>query len=99
MCCFAGKLSDTAKQRLKVIYEITDGFIIAREDLRIRGPGELLGTRQSGLPSPRYANIEEDIDLLEAACDAATKLERDATFNRAAFVDRWIKHRAEFASA
>ncbi len=96
---FAGKLSDTAKQRLKVIYENTDGFIIAREDLRIRGPGELLGPRQSGLPSLRYANIEEDIDLVEAARDAATKLESDATFNRAAFVDRWIKHRAEFAKA
>ena len=96
---FAGRLSDTAKQRLKVIYENSDGFIIAREDLRIRGPGELLGPRQSGLPSLRYANIEEDIDLVEAARDAATKLESDATFNRAAFVDRWIKHRAEFAKA
>ena len=96
---FAGKLSDSAKQRLKVIYENTDGFIIAREDLRIRGPGELLGPRQSGLPSLRYANIEEDIDLVEAARDAATKLESDATFNRAAFIDRWIKHRAEFAKA
>ncbi|MEO7253114.1 MAG: ATP-dependent DNA helicase RecG, partial [Casimicrobium sp.] len=96
---FAGKLSETAKQRLKVIYENTDGFIIAREDLRIRGPGELLGPRQSGLPSLRYANIEEDIDLVEAARDAATKLESDAAFNRAAFVDRWIKHRAEFAKA
>ena len=96
---FAGRLSETAKQRLKVIYENTDGFVIAREDLRIRGPGELLGPRQSGLPSLRYANIEEDIDLVEAARDAATKLERDATFNRVAFVDRWIKHRAEFAKA
>ncbi len=96
---FAGKLSETAKQRLKVIYENTDGFIIAREDLRIRGPGELLGPRQSGLPSLRYANIEEDIDLVEAARDAATKLDSDATFNRTAFVGRWIKQRAEFAKA
>ncbi len=96
---FAAKLSETAKQRLKVIYENTDGFIIAREDLRIRGPGELLGPRQSGLPSLRYANIEEDIDLVEAARDAAKQLESDPSFNRASFVDRWIKHRAEFAKA
>jgi ATP-dependent DNA helicase RecG len=96
---YAGKLSDTAKQRLKVIYENTDGFVIAREDLRIRGPGELLGPRQSGLPSLRYANIEEDIDLVEAARDAATTLEKDPTFGRKAFIDRWIKHRAEFAKA
>jgi ATP-dependent DNA helicase RecG len=64
---FADKLSDTAKQRLKVIYENLDGFVIAREDLRIRGPGELLGPRQSGVPGLRYANIEEDIDLVEEA--------------------------------
>ena len=96
---FADKLSDTAKLRLKVIYENTDGFVIAREDLRIRGPGELLGPRQSGLPSLRYANIEEDVELVEAARDVATKLEHDATFNKTAFLDRWIKNRAEFAKA
>ena len=96
---FADKLSDTAKLRLKVIYENTDGFVIAREDLRIRGPGELLGPRQSGLPSLRYANIEEDIELVEAARDAATKLEHDASFNKMAFLDRWIKNRAEFVKA
>ena len=96
---FADKLSDTAKLRLKVIYENTDGFVIAREDLRIRGPGELLGPRQSGLPSLRYANIEEDIDLVEAARDAATKLEHDASFKKTAFLDRWIKNRAEFVKA
>ncbi len=96
---FADKLSDTAKLRLKVIYENTDGFVIAREDLRIRGPGELLGPRQSGLPSLRYANIEEDIEFVEAARDAAAKLEHDALFNKTAFLDRWIKNRAEFVKA
>ena len=96
---FADKLSQTAKERLKVIYENTDGFVIAREDLRIRGPGELLGPRQSGLPSLRYANIEEDIDLVEAARNAATRLEADASFDKTAFLSRWIKHRVEFAKA
>ncbi len=96
---FADKLSDTAKLRLKVIYKNTDGFVIAREDLRIRGPGELLGPRQSGLPSLRYANIEEDIELVEAARNAATRLEHDGAFNKTAFLDRWIKNRAEFVKA
>ncbi|MGL4232321.1 MAG: ATP-dependent DNA helicase RecG [Casimicrobium sp.] len=96
---FADKLSDTAKQRLKVIYETTDGFVIAREDLRIRGPGELLGPRQSGVPGLRYANIEEDIDLVEAAREAANELENDPSFNRVAFLERWIAHRTEFAKA
>ncbi len=96
---FADKLSDTAKQRLKVIYENLDGFVIAREDLRIRGPGELLGPRQSGVPGLRYANIEEDIDLVEAARDAANELQNDPSFNRVAFLERWIAHRTEFAKA
>lgn len=96
---FADKLSDTAKQRLKVIYETTDGFVIAREDLRIRGPGELLGPRQSGVPGLRYANIEEDIDLVEAARNVAEKISADPSFNRAAFLERWIAHRTEFAKA
>ncbi len=96
---FADKLSDTAKQRLKVIYETTDGFVIAREDLRIRGPGELLGPRQSGVPGLRYANIEEDIDLVEAARNAANQLDNDPAFHRAAFLARWIAHRTEFAKA
>jgi ATP-dependent DNA helicase RecG len=96
---FADKLSDTAKQRLKVIYENLDGFVIAREDLRIRGPGELLGPRQSGVPGLRYANIEEDIDLVEAARNAANQLDNDPSFNRAAFLERWIAHRTEFAKA
>jgi ATP-dependent DNA helicase RecG len=96
---FADKLSDTAKQRLKVIYETTDGFVIAREDLRIRGPGELLGPRQSGVPGLRYANIEEDIDLVEAARNVAAKIATDPAFNRAAFLARWIQNRTEFAKA
>jgi ATP-dependent DNA helicase RecG len=96
---FADKLSDTAKQRLKVIYENLDGFVIAREDLRIRGPGELLGPRQSGVPGLRYANIEEDIDLVETARNAANELDSDPSFNRTAFLARWIQNRTEFAKA
>ena len=84
-----GKLFDPAGQLLKVIYENTDGFIIAREDLRIRGPGDSLGLMRWGLQSKRYANIEERINLVEAARDVATKFERDATFNRTEFVALW----------
>jgi ATP-dependent DNA helicase RecG len=73
--------------------------VIAREDLRIRGPGELLGPRQSGVPGLRYANIEEDIDLVESARNAANELDNDPAFNRAAFLARWIQHRTEFAKA
>lgn len=57
---FEEPLSDTTKRRLKVIYETHDGFEIAREDLAIRGPGEFLGARQSGVPMLRFANLERD---------------------------------------
>mgnify|MGYP001314723919 CR=1 FL=1 len=67
-------LSKIARERLRIIFEHTDGFEIAQRDLRLRGPGELLGTRQSGVPLLRFANLEEDTDLLEAACDVAEQL-------------------------
>ena len=64
-------LGETAAARIKIMRETEDGFRIAEEDLRLRGAGELLGTRQSGLPTFRIANIEEQKDLLAAAHDDA----------------------------
>jgi hypothetical protein len=58
-------LSEAARARLKVIYENNDGFEIARQDLRLRGPGEYLGARQSGAPLLRFADLERDTDLME----------------------------------
>lgn len=67
-------LSEDARSRLKIIYESTDGFEIARQDLLLRGPGELLGARQSGVPLLRFANPEKDIDLLEIAQKRAPQI-------------------------
>ncbi|MBC7779198.1 MAG: ATP-dependent DNA helicase RecG [Proteobacteria bacterium] len=67
-------LSTLARERLKVVYESTDGFEIARRDLELRGPGELMGARQSGLPMLRFADPVRDVDLLEAACEVAELL-------------------------
>jgi ATP-dependent DNA helicase RecG len=58
-------LSDEAKARLKAMLKSTDGFVIAEEDLAIRGPGDFMGTRQSGLPSLRIANLIRDIKVIE----------------------------------
>ncbi len=92
-------LSETARARLKVIFESTDGFAIAREDLRIRGPGELLGPRQSGLPSLRYADLEADLDLLEAARNLRSEIESDPTFDREALLARWVRTGLDYAKA
>ena len=59
-------ISAIARERLKIIFEHTDGFEIARQDLRLRGPGEFLGARQSGVPMLRFADPEQDGDLFDA---------------------------------
>jgi len=64
---YAEPLSDTARQRLRILRSHHDGFTIAREDLLLRGPGEFMGARQSGQPWLRFADPEADLDLLEAA--------------------------------
>jgi ATP-dependent DNA helicase RecG len=75
---YAAPLSETAKQRLAILRESDDGFRIAEEDLRLRGAGEVLGTRQSGLPEMRLADLAVHAELLAAARDDARLiLERD----------------------
>ncbi len=75
---YGGNLSATAKERLKIIRDTEDGFVIAEEDLRLRGAGELMGTRQSGLPVFRLANLAVHGELLATARDDAKLiLERD----------------------
>jgi ATP-dependent DNA helicase RecG len=64
---YQSPLSELARARLKVIYEHSDGFEISRQDLLLRGPGELIGSRQSGLPLLRFADLERDSVLLDTA--------------------------------
>ena len=75
---YRGPLGETAKARLSIMRETEDGFKIAEEDLRLRGAGEVLGTRQSGLPAFRLADLEAHADLLPAVHDdVKLLLERD----------------------
>lgn len=75
---YEGPLGETAKRRLSVLRETEDGFVISEEDLKLRGEGELLGTRQSGTPGFQVARLEAHGDLLEIArSDARLVLERD----------------------
>ena len=75
--------TETARQRLKVLEQSQDGFFIAEMDLRFRGPGEVLGTRQSGLPDLALASLVDDQSALELAREAAEKvMAKDATLDR-----------------
>jgi ATP-dependent DNA helicase RecG len=66
------KMNDTARERIRTLVESTDGFYISEIDLKLRGPGEFFGTKQSGLPSLRVANILRDTEVLEVARREAT---------------------------
>jgi ATP-dependent DNA helicase RecG len=92
-------LSAAARERLKVIYQNAGGFEVARRDLLLRGPGEWLGERQSGVPLLRFADLERDAPLLEAAREAAAwLLERDPEAARR-HVARWLPRGHELARA
>jgi ATP-dependent DNA helicase RecG len=96
---YAGPLSNSARERLKVIYESTDGFEIARRDLLLRGPGEYLGERQSGVPLLRFADIERDEDLVRAAREAAGELIGADPEAARAHVARWLGSRQDLTYA
>jgi ATP-dependent DNA helicase RecG len=96
---FEEPVTDTAKARLKAIYESSDGFEIARQDLVIRGPGEFLGARQSGMPLLRFADLEKDVALIEQARDAADELLQKEPAAAAAHLARWLGGREEFIKA
>jgi ATP-dependent DNA helicase RecG len=96
---YGESLAETARDRLKVIYENTDGFVIAQQDLEQRGPGEYLGERQSGDPLLRFADVQRDTDLVGMAIAAAEEMiERHPAAARA-HVERWLGSRKDLTQA
>src|SRR5512135_107921 len=89
-------LSELARARLKIIFENTDGFEIAQQDLRLRGPGELLGARQSGVPMLRFADLNEDDKLLDRARDIADEMLRDYPEAAQAHLQRWMANEPDY---
>ena len=88
---FKENLSVLAKQRLKIIYENQDGFLIAENDLKIRGPGEMIGTRQSGVPGLRIANLVEDADLVKEVSDYSGIVIKNEKLAVQRFVEFWFQ--------
>lgn len=93
---YQNPLSPTAKQRLRTMYDTTDGFEIARRDLDIRGPGEFLGARQSGLAMLRFADLNTDLELINIARQTADTLLEHHPDIVEAHLERWIGAREEF---
>jgi ATP-dependent DNA helicase RecG len=95
---YARPLSETARSRLKIIYENSDGFEVARLDLELRGPGEFIGSRQSGLPLLRFADLG-DAALIEAVRACAEDMLHNHSHLAEAHMRRWLGGREELLKA
>ena len=97
---YQSPLSDSAKQRLDILRHSNDGFVIAQKDLELRGPGEILGTQQTGIADMKIANIARDAYLLkQAGYYAAQMLEGDEK-DQHSLINRWIdSNKSHYANA
>jgi ATP-dependent DNA helicase RecG len=93
---YRSPLSSLARERLAVMRDTNDGFEVARRDLELRGPGELLGTRQTGLAQMRVADLLRDADLLPRVQIAAETLLRDWPLHVAPLISRWVGHAEQY---
>jgi ATP-dependent DNA helicase RecG len=91
-------LSETARCRLEIMRATNDGFEIANKDMELRGPGEILGLRQTGLPAMRVANLERDFELLPRVQTAADYLIAEYPEATNALINRWLPQRQIYSS-
>jgi len=87
---YKSPLGRIAKERLTVLRDTNDGFIVAQRDLELRGPGELLGTKQTGLPDYRIADLTRDADLMPQVQISAAAIRKESESRAAAIVRRWL---------
>ncbi|TLU65261.1 ATP-dependent DNA helicase RecG [Thalassotalea litorea] len=96
---YKSPLSKTATKRLSVLRESNDGFLIAQRDLEIRGPGELLGTRQTGLAELKIADLVRDGDLIPDILPKASQLWRQSPDIAQALIQRWLGNKEKYSNA
>ena len=96
---YSPNLSEVGKERLSVIRSSTDGFEIAREDLRLRGPGEFMGAKQSGAPLLQFADLNHDTELLEAARQASQSWLSTDPKSALLHARRWFAESGNFLQA
>jgi len=95
---YQAPLSDMAKQRLEAMRYSSDGFYIAEKDLELRGPGEILGTRQAGLPTLQIADLIRDVKLLPDIQRCAKMLERKFPQNVKLLIRRWVGNNVDYGN-
>ena len=95
---YQNPLSNLGKKRLAVMRESTDGFYIAEKDLELRGPGQVLGTQQTGLMTFRVADIGRDSSLLDSVKTASEQVMASHPEAIEPLIDRWIGERLEFVN-
>jgi len=96
---YSGPLSKTANKRLGVLRESTDGFYIAEKDLEIRGPGEMLGTKQTGIADLKIADLIRDAALIPDIKNMAEYVWREYPSNSQALIGRWLAYKEEYGNA
>jgi ATP-dependent DNA helicase RecG len=94
---FSSPLSEQGKQRLEVMRQTNDGFVIAEEDLKLRGPGEVLGTRQTGAIAFRVADMERDQHLLDIVPELAARLNGTYPSHVQPIINRWLQDSERYA--
>ena len=95
---YQSPLSNLAKERLEIMRTTNDGFVIAEKDLELRGPGEVLGTRQAGIPDFRIANLKSDSYLLSKIQRIATQLIENNPKNVELLIKRWLGKKHEYSN-
>jgi ATP-dependent DNA helicase RecG len=94
---YQSPLSDNARQRLGILRDSNDGFIIAENDLQLRGPGEVMGTRQTGQAIFKIADLVRDADLLDNIPTIADSLFKDNPDSVAPLIERWLGQRSDYS--
>jgi ATP-dependent DNA helicase RecG len=97
---YQSPLSEYAKERLDILRQTCDGFIIAEKDLALRGPGEILGTQQTGIAGMKIADISRDAYLLKQANYYSELMLSECEFAQSALIHRWIdEDKSHYANA
>ncbi len=94
---YQSPLSETARQRLGILRESNDGFLIAEKDLQLRGPGEVMGTRQTGLVSFKFADLVRDAELLDNIAAIADGLIVNNPDSILPLIERWLGRRSNYS--